>query len=102
MTARSGPVGSVELVDDAGAVVASIPPAYLQDSSVDAKTGLPARSAAVTMELAEVDVRDLISGWALGQPNLGLALIDDEQFPAAGARFTSANYGNGRTRPGWN
>jgi|GEM_PF-685730 len=260
VTARISSAGSVELVDDAGTVLASIPPAYMEDSSVDAKTGLPARSAAVAMELTEVDggpalkliadrswladparvfpvrvdptvttgpdgdvfvdsdpatgatvqngnhlqvgynggvgsrtflnfdissaltdakpiiasaylrlflnhrvrcdvkdlqvglveqewtvgelataalpgpdlepgsvryryytdngqacanpsagptsgqwvqvdVRELISGWAIGQRNLGLALIDDEQVLAAGARFTSANYGNGAYAP---
>ncbi|WP_326549262.1 LamG-like jellyroll fold domain-containing protein [Micromonospora sp. NBC_01813] len=260
VTARAGAGGSVELVDDAGSVVASIPPAFMEDSSVDAETGLPAQSAAVAMELTEVDggpalrlvadrrwltdparvfpvrvdptvttgpdgdvfvdsdrttyatvqngnhlqvgyhgsvgsrtflnfdisaaltdakpiiasaylrlylnhrvrcdakylqvglveqdwtvdelatadppgpdiepgsvhyryytdngqscanpsagpntgqwvqvdVRDLISGWALGQRHLGLALIDDEQVLAAGARFTSANYGNGAYAP---
>ncbi|WP_416624835.1 DNRLRE domain-containing protein [Micromonospora sp. LOL_023] len=55
VTARIGSAGSAELVDNTGAVVASIPPAFMQDSSVDAKTGLPAQSAAVSMDLVQVD-----------------------------------------------
>jgi RHS repeat-associated protein len=55
LTARSTKGGSVELVDGAGKVAASIPAAFMQDSSMDTRTGLPARSSAVSMELVEVN-----------------------------------------------
>ncbi|MFV2011251.1 MULTISPECIES: LamG-like jellyroll fold domain-containing protein [unclassified Micromonospora] len=55
VSVRSGDNGSVEVVADAGSVVASIPPAVMRDSSVDPQTGLPARSPAVSMELVEVE-----------------------------------------------
>nr|MDT0662621.1 LamG-like jellyroll fold domain-containing protein [Micromonospora sp. DSM 115978] len=54
VSVRAGDGGSVDVVDGAGSVVASIPPTVMQDSSIDPQTGLPARSA-VAMELVEVD-----------------------------------------------
>ncbi|MFY1695934.1 LamG-like jellyroll fold domain-containing protein [Solwaraspora sp. WMMA2101] len=55
LTVRAGDGGSIELVDDAGEVAGSIPAPFMLDSSVDAKTGLPAQSPAVSMQLVEVD-----------------------------------------------
>ncbi|MBM6403444.1 ricin-type beta-trefoil lectin domain protein [Phycicoccus sp. CSK15P-2] len=55
LAAREGEGGTIELVDAKGKLSASIPAPFMQDSSVDEKTRLPARSSAVSMRLVIVN-----------------------------------------------
>ena len=51
LTARMASDGSVELVDGAGTVSQTMPHGFMQDSKIDARSGLPAMSAGVTYSL---------------------------------------------------
>ncbi|WP_405854134.1 DNRLRE domain-containing protein [Streptomyces sp. NBC_00090] len=55
LTPRIAADGDVEFTDATGAVVATIPHAYMEDSKIDPRSGDAAQSRAVTYELITVD-----------------------------------------------
>ncbi len=100
LRARAAGDGTVEFVDGSGAVVGRIPAGYLQDTTVDPRTGGHALSHGVTYTLIEQDgapaIRLDIDGTWLRDPARRFPVTVDPSFNAAGSgsTYTLSDIGN--------
>jgi large repetitive protein len=97
LTPRLAADGSVEFVDAAGSAAAVVPPGFMQDASVDPRSGNHAESTAVTYELTTAAdggpaLRVNVDGTWLRDPARVFPVTVDPSFYTTGTTFVQNSY----------